>query len=202
MKLNRTALVALALLCMVGLASALAIRGSSGNGVDSNAVSWLLVGRSPAQKVAGNGKQAVVTREIVCLNQDVEASLGSPTDTLSGSCDSGNYMYVYQVQSTSLNVNVAVSGLTGFSPTNTSTFGVMLCDNPSLNSIEMCTTATQGQLPSITTTTSKSQVVFTVPGTFPTYPAGQGLEGQGLTFFVITQQTTPLPLGAPHLAIH
>src|ERR1700731_4669583 len=102
---NRTAtkfaLVVLAVLCAATMASAGTIRGSSGNGEDGGAPNWLLLGRSQSIPLAANGKKAAMTREIVCLSQDVENALPSPTPNLSGSCDQGDYMHVFQFQSTS-----------------------------------------------------------------------------------------------------
>jgi hypothetical protein len=201
---NRTttfALVALAVFYAAAMASAtVTIRGSSGNGEDSNAPNWLLLGRSRARSLAANGKTAIMTREIVCLNQDVENALPSPTPSLSGSCDSGVYMYVFQFQSTATNVAVAVGKLGGFDPTNANNFGVMICDSPN-NTIEMCTNDPGTGIPNITATATKNSVTFTVPNTFPTYPAGTPQQGKGLTFFVITQQKAPLPITLPTIGI-
>jgi hypothetical protein len=206
MKSNRTAttftLVALTVLYATTMASAaVTIRGSSGNGQDSSAPNWLLLGRSRASSLTINGKKAIMTREIVCLNQDVENAFPSPTLTLSGSCDSGVYMYVFQFQSTSTNVGVAIGRLVGFDPTNVNNFGVMICDSPN-NTIEMCTNDPTGtHIPNITASPAKTAVTFTVPNTFPTYPAGTPEQGQGLTFFVITRQPTPLPIALPTVGI-
>lgn len=206
MKLNATAAVAAIVLLMgATLASATTIRGSSGNGADTDAVNWLLSGRLAPFHLAASGKSATGTREIVCMNQDVEATLPSPDQTLAGSCDSGNYMFLFQVQSTSSNVSVVIGRLLGFDPTDATSYGVMICDNSSVNSIEMCTTATKTQIPTINTTVSKTGVTFTVPGTFPTYPAGTAQQGRGLTFFVIVgnpaKPIPALPLPAPTFGI-
>jgi hypothetical protein len=203
---NRTAtkfaLVALTVLYAATMASAaVTIRGSSGNGEDGNAPNWLLLGRSQSIPLAANGKKATMTREIICLNQDVENALPTPTLTLSGSCDSGVYMYLFQFQSTSTNVGVSIGKLSGFVPTNANNFGVMICDSPT-NTIEMCTNDPTGtHIPNITAVASKTTVTFTVPNTFPTYPAGTAQQGQGLTFFVITQQAVPLPISLPTVGI-
>jgi hypothetical protein len=205
MTLNRIAakfaLIASAILCTATVASAGTIRGVSADGVDSNAPNWLLLGRSKSIPLAANGKKATMTREIVCLSQDVENAFPSPTLTLSGSCDQGDYMYVFQFQSTSANVGVSIGKLVGFDPTNVNNFGVMICDSPN-NTIEMCTNDPTGtHIPSFTTSTTKTSVTFTVPGTFPTYPAGTAQQGQGLTFFVITKQAAPLPIALPSVGI-
>ena len=206
MTLNRTApmfaLVALAVLCAATMASAGTIRGSSGNGEDSNAPNWLLLGRSQIMTLTANGKKATMTREIICLNQDVENAFPSPTLTLSGSCDTGDYMYLFQFQSTSANVGVAIGKLVGFNnPANVNNYGVMICDSPN-NTIEMCTNDPTGaNIPSFTASPTKTSVTFAVPGTFPTYPAGTAQQGQGLTFFVITKQAASLPISLPSVGI-
>ena len=202
---NRTAtkfaLVVLAVLCAAAMASAGTIRGSSGNGEDGGAPNWLLLGRSQSISLAANGKKATMTREIICLGQDVENARPSPTLTLSGSCDTGDYMYLFQFQSTATNLGVAIGKLSGFDPTNVNNFGVMICDSPN-NTIEMCTNDPTGtHIPNFAATAGKTSVTFTVPGTFPTYPAGTAEQGQGLTFFVITKQAAPLPISLPTVGI-
>lgn len=207
MTLSRTAtkfaLTVLTLLCAATIASAtVTIRGTSGNGDDSNASHWLLLGLNRTKSLAANGKQATMRREIVCLNQDVENAQPTPTLALSGSCDSGVYMYLFQFQSTAEDVGVAIGQLSGFDPSNASNFGVMTCDSSS-NTIEMCTNDPTGSnIPkNITASTTNTSVRFTVPDTFPRYPAGTPQQGQGLTFFVITQQAAPLPVGVPNVGI-
>jgi hypothetical protein len=206
MTLNRIAakfaLVALAVLCAATMASAGTIRGSSGNGEDSNAPNWLLLGRSQSITLTVTGKKATMTREIICLSQDVEDAFSSPTLTLSGSCDTGDYMYLFQFQSTATNLGVAIGKLSGFDSTNVNNFGVMICDSPT-NTIEMCTNDPTGtHIPNFTAVAAKTSVTFTVPNTFPTYPAGTAQQGQGLTFFVITsQKAAPLPISLPSVGI-
>jgi hypothetical protein len=187
-------LVALIVICATTMLFAVTIRGSSANGEDSGAPHWLLLGRSKNLSLKGNNKTATMRREIVCPNQDVENSQPNPVLTLSGSCDTGASMLIYQLQSTASNLAVTFKSLAGFDGTNANNYGVMICDSAD-NTIELCTNAAQGSIPQITTTFTKSSVTFTVPGTFPTYPAGTAQQGQGLTFFVIIQQTPPLPLG-------
>ena len=137
---------------------------------------------------------------MVCLNQDVENAQATPILTLSGSCDSGVYMYLFQFQSTAENLGVAIGQLSGFDPTNPTNFGVMICDS-STNTIEMCTNASGANIPNITARTTHTSVTFTVPNAFPTYPAGTPEQGQGLTFFVITHQVAALPVALPKLGI-
>lgn len=196
------ALVAATALYAATFASAtVTIRGSSGNGEDNGAPHWLLLGRISNLTLTANGKKATMRREIVCLNQDVENSQPSPTLDLSGSCDSGAYIFLFQFQSSATNLAVQLKNLVGFDM-NVNNYGVMICDSPN-NTIELCTNDPTGtHIPNITATTTASSVTFTVPNTFPTYPPGTSDQGQGLTFFVITQQTAPLPVGLPFVSIH
>jgi hypothetical protein len=205
MTLHRTAtkiaLIVLTVVCAATIASTTTIRGASGNGEDSNAPNWLLQGRSRGKSLTNTGKQATMRKEIICLNQDVENALASPTLSLSGSCDSGVYMYLFQFQSSSTNVGVLIESLSGFDPTNANNFGVMICDSPN-NTIEMCTNDPTGtHIPNITTSTTTTSVRFNVPNKFPTYPAGTAQQGRGLTFFVITHQSAPLPIALPAIVI-
>jgi hypothetical protein len=195
--------VAVIVLSTATMASAVVrTRGSSGNGVDSNAQNWMLLGRIRDLKLSNAGKTATMRREIVCLNQDVESALISPVPTLTGSCDSGAYLFVFQFQSSSANLSMVIGHLAGFDPSNPDNFGVMICDSPN-NTIELCTNdPTITHIPNISTVTTSNSVTFTVPNSFPSYPAGTAQQGRGLTFFVITHQTNPLPLGLPTIAIH
>lgn len=204
MTLNRIAskfaLIVLTVLCAATIGSG-TIRGVSSDGEDSNAPNWLLLGRSKSIPLAANGKKATMTREIVCLSQDVENAFPSPTPTLSGSCDQGDYMYAFQFQSTSANVGVSIGKLVGFDPSNVNNYGVLIC-NSSTNTIAMCTNDPDGShIPNFTAVAAKTSVTFTVPNTFPSYPAGTPEQGQGLTFFVITKQAAPLPIGLPSVGI-
>ena len=194
------ALIVLTVLCAATMASAGTIRGSSDNGEDSNAPNWLLLGRSQIITLTANGKKATVTREIICLSQDDENAFPSPTLTLSGSCDTGDYMYLFQFQSTATNLGVSIGKLSGFDPSNVNNFGVMRCDSPT-NTIEMCTNDDGTHIPNFAAAAAKTSVTFTVPSTFPTYPAGTAQQGQGLTFFVITKQAAPLPISLPTVGI-
>jgi hypothetical protein len=199
-RLIRVAAVTLILVCAATVLSAITIRGSSGNGVNSNAPNWLLQGQVHGVTISGNGKKATMRTEIVCPNQDVENALATPNDSLSGTCDSSAYMFVFQFVSTASNVNITLSQLNGFDGTNANNYGVLICDSPD-NTIEMCTSATAAQIPDITTSTTTSSVTFSVPGTFPTYPRGTVEQVKGLTFFVMTQQTAQWPIYAPKVAI-
>jgi hypothetical protein len=201
MRSNRTfttfALVTLMVVCAATIAFAVTIRGASGNGEDGNAPNWLLLGLTHDVPLSNTavGKTATMRREIVCLNQDVENALANPTLTLSGSCDSGVYMFLFQFQSSATNLGISINQLVGFDPTNANNYGVLICDSPN-NTIELCTNDPTGtHIPKINVTPTAHSVTFTVPNSFPSYPAGTAQQGRGLTFFVITRQSTPLPLG-------
>jgi len=165
MRTNRSAtefaLVALIVLFATTMLFAVTIRGSSGNGEDGGAPNWLLLGRSKNLSLNGNGKAATMRREIVCPNQDVENAQFSPVLTLSGSCDSGTIMLIYQFQSTASNLAITFKSLAGFDGTNVNNYGVMICDSPN-NTIELCTNSPQSGIPNITTTTGKSTVTSPV----------------------------------------
>jgi hypothetical protein len=193
----------------VSASATLPTRSTSGNGQDSNAASWMLLARSQPIKLSANGKSVMMSREVVCLQQDVEDSFPSPTAALVGSCDRGVYMHLFQFQSTSLNVSVNIGKLIGFvanitnNPPDPNNLGVMLCDLTLGNTLEMCTNDSGSKIPNITFTSTKTSITFTVPNTFPTYPAGTPQEGRGLTFYVITDQSAaPLPMQWPSVGIH
>src|SRR5689334_4439761 len=122
MRINRSstefAMVALIVLGATTMLFALTIRGASGSGEDSGAPHWLLLGRSKNLSLKGNGKTATMRREIVCPNQDVENAQFSPVLTLSGSCDSGTIMLIYQLQSTATNLALTFKSLAGFDSSN------------------------------------------------------------------------------------
>ncbi|MGA9039794.1 MAG: hypothetical protein WB421_04610 [Terriglobales bacterium] len=185
-------------------------RGSSGNGENSNAANWDLLGPTLPQSLSANGKKVVVTRQIVCVNQDVEDSLSSPTPTLTGTCDSGVYLHIFQLKSTSANVTVTLGQLVGFvADTTFNNYGVMICDDSDSqtgNTVELCTTDPNdpdgNNIPNITFSVAKNKtsVSFVIPS-FPSFPAGLDNQGQGLTIYIITQQTNPLPIQLPKVAI-
>jgi hypothetical protein len=176
------------------------IIGSSGNGESDDANSWLLLGRTRPVTLSVNGKVATVSREIVCRNQTVENGLTNPDPTLAGSCYDGVYMYLFQVRSRSAQVEVKISGLSGFDAENGSNYGVVVCDDA--NIMELCTNAPASSVPNFAAVTTKDSVSFRVPGVFPRYPSGTPQEGEGLTFYVVTNQATPLPIAIPEISVH
>ena len=165
-------------------AFAIPVRQSSQNGQGTDVDSWTVLGRTVSIPLSANGKKVTMTRQIICAQSG---------DRVNGSCASGNYVYLFQVQSTSANVMINIGKLVKGSFTG-DYFGVNICADT--NTEELCTVdPDQSQLGGISfTATSKTAVKFTVTGAFPSFPAGTAEEGQGLTFYIITHQTSPLPI--------
>jgi len=161
---------------------------------------WDLVGRSIPIKLTASGKVITMSRQVICAN----AGDRQP----GGYCGTGEYLYLFQIQSTSTDVPINIGNLAGFTPETDGVYnyGVMICNDPSggneNNDMELCTEDPNNQVQGIGITfkqTAKNSVQFTIPS-FPDFPAGiEPEEGQGLTLFVITQQgsTSPLPLPYP-----
>jgi len=194
-------------LASVAIAAGTPIRGSSRNGVDSGAPTWLLFARTAPYALISGTKSVTMTREVVCPGQDVEATLSIPTLNRSGSCDSGQYLFIYQLTSTSTNVHVLIGKLLNFvADSSLPNYGVMVCDNSDPtngNTLELCTNDPTGShVPDITTTVSSTEslVTFTVPN-FPTFKAGTPQQGKGLTLFVLTQQSNAVPIHYPTILI-
>jgi len=177
------------------------VRGASQNGQSGDAPQWKLIARSGPVALSANGKKATMTREIICANQDVDASSGG-NQSAPGSCDSGDYIFVFQFQSTAASLTVNITRLTGFSldPSDGSinpSYGVLVCDDANGNTQELCTVDTSPSVSTdITYTTPKnlSSIKFVI-NPLPTFSAGSNAEeGQGLTLFVATHQTSPVPI--------
>lgn len=145
----------------------------------------------------------MMTRQVICASAE---------DQTDGGCGSGEYVFLYQFQSTSANVEVNLGDLEKGSFTIASG-GANVCDDdpndPTVgNNQELCTedpNDPNGTNFSATfTLVGKTAVRFTINGAFPTfgptnYPA---TEGSGVTFYVITQQSTPFPIAFPSVGIH
>jgi hypothetical protein len=196
--------VLLAIVTLVALPAfaRIPVRQTSDNGASSGVNEWTLLGRSVQIPLKANGKSVKATRQIICPNQDRE----------NGGCTSGDYLYIFQLQSTSSNVNVNIGKLRGFVKTegdgSAGTYGVMICDD-SLNDKQLCTTdpddpdfAKISGITFVVKTKKATSVTFVVPS-FPSFPAGSTPEeGQGLTFYIKTHQDAPLPLPYPSLGIN
>jgi hypothetical protein len=101
---------------------------------------------------------------------------------------------------------ISVKNLVGFNfmdtgTGSTSSVGVIECDNN--NTVALCTTLGTGsasQFPAVTFTHTGNTVVnIHIPADLPDYPAGTGTQGQGLTVFIQTQQSSAVPVALPKL---
>jgi hypothetical protein len=182
--------------------AAIPVRGTSRNGEDGSAAFWAALGPTQLLTLQKGTTKVMYKQQIVCPAQDF-ANASNPSDTQNaGACEGGSYLFIYQLRSTSTNVNILLSGIMGFTPDATSpNYGVMVCDSTT-NTLEMCTTATQGQLPAITfsTNTANTTATYFIPS-FPNFPKGTNHEGYGITIFILTQQSGPRPVSIPRIAL-
>ena len=182
---------------------AVPVRGTSRNGDDSITQLWNLFGPTQVVTLTKGTTTVNYKQQVVCPLQDVTAAV-NPSDTLhDGTCEGGAYLFIYQLRSSATNVTVQLSGLTGFVPDtslNNATYGVMLCDPG--NTLELCTTATQNQLPAITQSSNPANTAatFVIPS-FPKFPNGVKHQGQGLTIFVLVNQAAPNPINLPVITL-
>ncbi len=178
------------------------VRGSSRNGENSSAQFWALFGPTQKSTISKGTTQVSYKLQVVCPNQQV-TNASNPTDEFdNGACDDGAYLFIFQLQSTATNVTVQLSGISGFVPDATApNYGVMLCDS-STNTLELCTTGTQGQIPDITfsTNSTNTTATFLIPS-FPTFSVGKNHQGQGLTLFILTQQAVPHAIWLPRISL-
>ena len=190
------------LVALPALAATIPVRGSSRNGENSSAQFWNLGGPTQVLNTSKGTTQLTYKYQVVCPTQQVTAAV-NPTDEFdNGACADSNYMFVFQLNSTATNVTVQLGGMSGFTfnddPDN-GTFGVLLCDS-SANTLELCTKATQEQLPAITFSSTATTATFTIAN-FPVFPPGKNHQGQGLTIFVMTTQHAPHPVYIPRLSL-
>ena len=207
-------------LCLSSLAASAAVpvRKASKNGVNSSQPTMNLFGPSAATAK----DDATVAFQYVCPNQDVaDSNPGNFTDAdpnlpdtlkLSGSCTSGLYKFLFQVQPTRTfkNLSVTITNLVGFTPGtddsvdfNNPTYGIQLCDDGG-NTLELCTNLAEADLPVINTTVNAKhgKLSFAVKKVGPTtFPAGVDYEGKGLTFEVLVQLTPKTPIAVPTITV-
>lgn len=194
-------------MCAVPSFATTPVRGSSRNGVDSIASFWNLSG--PTGQLPRKGGAVQLKTQIVCTNQDVAAAVDNTDSVNAGACVSGGYTFLYQIQTTAINLTVTLSDIVGFTPVIAdpgSSYGVAVCDNDpnnpqASNTLELCTTVSGTQLSNITATVNKNntKIRFSVPGN-PNFAPGIGNQGQGLTFVVVTQQSSSHPISVPKIA--
>lgn len=197
-----TAFVICVLAAQPVFAASIPVRGSSDNGTDDIAQLWNLFGPTQVVTLAKGTTTVNYKQQVVCPNQDVTGAT-DPSDTLhDGTCEGGSYLFIFQLRSSATNVKVQLSGLSGFAPNaSTPNYGVILCD--STDTLELCTTASQSQLPAITfspATGNTTTATFVIPS-FPKFPNGTRHQGQGLTIFVLTNQTAPNPISLPTISL-
>jgi hypothetical protein len=190
------------LVALPAFAGTIPVRGVSRNGVDDSAASWAALGPTQLLTLQKGTTSVMYKEQVVCPDQDF-ANATNPTDTHNaGACESGSYLFIFQLRSTATNVSVLLSGIMGFTPdANAPNYGVMVCDS-SQNTLEMCTTATQDQLPAITfsTNATNSTATYFIPS-FPNFTTGKNHQGFGITIFILTQQTGPRPVSVPRITL-
>jgi hypothetical protein len=200
--IGRIAVLAMGVLVALPMwAVTIPVRGSSRNGENSNVQFWAMFG--PTQQVLltkGTGN-VFYKQQVVCPSQTVANAFSSSNHLDDGGCSDGAYLFIFQLLSGQKNITIQISGLVGFTPdANSPNYGVMLCDSAQ-NTLELCTTATEDQLPAVTFSTNadNTTATFVIPK-IPTYPAGKSHQGRGLTLFVLTQQTASHPVSLPRLS--
>jgi hypothetical protein len=190
------------LVALPALAGVIPVRGTSRNGEDGGAAFWAALGPTQLLTLQKGTTKVMYKQQVVCPTQDF-TNASNPSDTQNaGACEGGSYLFIYQLRSTSTNVNILLSGIMGFTPDATSpNYGVMVCDSTT-NTLEMCTTATQSQLPAITFSTNAANTTATyfIPS-FPNFSVGKNHQGYGITIFILTQQTGPRPVSIPRIAL-
>lgn len=194
------------LVCVLLSAEAFAqvpVRGSSRNGTSESAGSWNLYGPTLPTPTAGGDVN--IATQVVCPEQDVSASDPTPDFTTAGSCVSGHYLFLIQIQTNRKKLTVTLSNLIGFTPdlsdSTAPTYGVNLCDDT--NDRQLCTTLSQGQpLPQINFSfkNQNSKIVVDVRKLAP-FLQGTGVQGRGLTLAVETLQTPSLLIAFPKISV-
>jgi hypothetical protein len=214
------ALLVLITLCSAFALGAVPTRGSSKNGVDSGAPFWNVFGPTSSETMAYG---IYLRRQIICPNQDfanaVDASniqqlidSGGDPSTVnvsdSGTCQSGAYMFLFQIRSSNKNLQATITNLVGFTPDTTEgfgTYGVETCED--FNTLELCSnvaaasTTNLAKLAKVSATinSAHTRIVFCIPAV-PSFPAGTPQQGQGLTLVVVTQQTPGTPPALPRIS--
>lgn len=195
--------LALSLYPISTFAAAAPIRHGSDIGDDSNADFWNLFG--PTQFLP-NTNFTKISHEYLCPGQNVAAA--NADETNAGGCTGGVYLLLIQIQSTrTASFVIAAQDLVGFNfvedanNPSASTVGVIQCDTG--NTVALCTTLGSGsasQFPNLTFAHAKNNtsVSITIPP-LPAYPAGTGTQGQGLTIFIQTTQSSAVPIAVPKI---
>jgi hypothetical protein len=145
--------------------------------------------------------------QVICTNLRVSAVNDPSNAALSGTCDDGNYTFLYQIQSAATNLTVTLTNLVGFpdSTDDTAAYGIESCDNDpdnpdSSNTQQLCTQVGTQDISGITSVVNKknAKITFTVPS-IPPFAAGVGRQGQGLTLVVVEKQVAGDPIAVPKI---
>jgi hypothetical protein len=196
------------ILCSIdGFAAALPLRGSSKNGITEQSSNWNIFG--PVASIPRHGGDVSLRTQVVCANRDLVNAVNPEDFENSGTCQSGNYLFIFQIQSSVDKLVVVIGNLVGFTPDETegfASYGLLVCEDS--NTAELCSdtahasTDALAKLDKISVTVNKkaTAIKFRIPR-FPLLPAGVGpRQGQGLTFVVLTAQPVGQPVVVPRIS--
>jgi len=158
------------LCCSAAFGTSAPVKGNSSYGVGTGSGSWNLTpGGSSTTTVDG----VTIDEQTVC-----------PT-VMDGVCPSGDdFTYVFQIDSSISDPQVALSGLSGATD-----FGVMACTETSGNTPgPLCTDSALLTALGCSTTTCTG---VTYDGTDPVFTVTGDVDGDGLTFYVTQSGATP-----------
>lgn len=200
------------------------IRHSSDNGQGQSASTWSLSG--PTDLISFPNLDLKMSLQVRCPKQDVAAvsstqGIPTPDPANAGGCTSGAYLFLFQIPSGPENLEITFKNLIGFTfkddPNDRfgSTVGVMLCDDANVAALctQLAATGPASQFPNITFTHNKAntEVTFLIPRihAYPTAPCPTPdpnnpfpcFPGHGLTLFLQTAQSSPLPIGFPTVRV-
>jgi hypothetical protein len=194
------------LACSYSLAT-VRIRSTSDNGSNGSQQFWKLLEYSQPRVLTATGVKVSAVREVVCVTPE-----GGSVNA--GECSGAApyaYLFIFQLQSTSTKVKVEIGDLLpGFAEA-----GIMQCNDTAGsegNNEELCTEDTSppslaALAAAMTATPSKGKsttsVTFEIPD-FPAFPLGAtnaAEEGQGLTIYVLINQSEIAPVTLPTVGV-
>jgi hypothetical protein len=192
------------------------VRKTSANGSDDNAFAWNLFG--PTFGVPTDGGDFSIATQVICpdrsvgtfveLDKIINNSSDPSNSAAAGSCvpdpnitdsTTSRYLFLFQVQTNKKNFKATISNLVGFVPVESPdpNYGIEICDTD--NTLQLCTFLSQPDAENLNVTTTVSannkkitHVVRKLP-----FIAGELQQGQGLTFFVLTEQPINAPIVFP-----
>lgn len=166
-------------------ANSIPVKGGSSYGQGSNSAFWDL-GTSPISASGLTG-----TLMIDCPNQDLSG----------GSCSSGDYSYIFQINSAPADAVLNFTGITELSTTSfPGPFGFVSCDPA--NTVVLCSNTDSTTLNGLNVTTNPGTgtLSFDFTGAFPTFSAVSGTGNGGLTIYIDEQNQNNGPQ-APQLSL-